>query len=77
MAKVTNDFKVSEWTTTYGEPRWRVMVGGTDVVSVCRSLEQAQTLAKNLNKDPWFLDKGNTRADRIAAHNQYNYSKGQ
>ena len=53
------------------------MVGGTDVVSVCRSLEQAQTLAKNLNKDPWFLDRGNTRADRIAAHNQYNYSKGQ
>jgi hypothetical protein len=72
MAKVTNDFRVSEWTTIRGQQRWRVLVGGTDVVTVCHTLKDAQNIAKNLNIDPWFLDRGNTRADRVAAHNKHN-----
>jgi|TARA_B110000914_G_C15087862_1_gene275924 hypothetical protein len=73
MAKVKNDYTVSEWHNVKGEQRWRVLVGGGDVVTVCHSLEKAQHIAKNMNIDPWFLDRGNTRADRVAAYNK-NYT---
>ena len=68
MAKVTNDYSVVETTDTSGNPRWKVLLAREDLVSTCRSLEEATTMAANLNKDPWFLDRGFTRADRIAAY---------
>lgn len=61
-----NDYRVLETTRRTGEQVWKVTVGGGLVVSTCTTLAQAQELAKNLNLDPWFLDRGNTRADIIA-----------
>ena len=68
MAKVRKDFTVNEYVNKQGETRWQVISGGT-VVTVCRALKEAQEIATNLNIDPWFLDRGNTRADRVAAAN--------
>jgi len=63
-ANKRNDYRVVKTTRRTGEQVWKVTVGGTETVSTCTSIEQAQALAKNLNLDPWFLDRGNTRADR-------------
>ena len=60
-----NDYKVIETTRRTGEQVWKVTVGG-DPITTCTTFEQAEQLAKNLNLDPWFLDRGNTRADIIA-----------
>tara|TARA_B110000503_G_scaffold139136_1_gene226826 strand:+ start:65 stop:280 length:216 start_codon:yes stop_codon:yes gene_type:complete len=69
MAKVRKDFIVDEYINKQGELRWRVISGGT-VVTICRALKEAQELVTNLNIDPWFLDRGFTRADRAAAYNK-------
>jgi hypothetical protein len=60
------DFKVYKETTRMGGTSWRVRSGGPtgDVTTNCKSLEAAEKLADQLNLDPWFLDRGNTRADR-------------
>jgi len=34
------------------------------MVTSCNSVEQAAEVAQQLNLDPWYLDRGNTRADR-------------
>lgn len=60
-----NDFTVVETTRRTGEQVWKVLVGG-DTIATCNDLKKAQQLAENLNLDPWFLDRGNTRADIIA-----------
>jgi len=67
MTKIRNDFRVYEEVTTRGKTFWRVKTGGKsgDVVSSCNSVNEANTLAKKLNNDPWFLDRGQTRADRV------------
>ena len=70
MAKVRKDFTVNEYVNKQGETRWQVICGGS-VVTVCRALKESQELATNLNIDPWFLDRGHTRADRIAAYNNF------
>jgi len=66
MTKIRNDFRVFEEVTTQGKTMWRVRSGGKrgDCVSSCNSLSEATELAKNLNIDPWFLDRGQTRNDR-------------
>lgn len=61
-----NDYRVTETTRRTGEQVWKVTVGGSLVVSTCTTFARAQELAKNLNADPWFLDRGNTRADIIS-----------
>ena len=61
-----NDYRVTETTRRTGEQVWKVTVGSGLVVSTCTTLSRAQELAKNLNADPWFLDRGNTRADIIS-----------
>lgn len=60
------DFKVYEEKNRMGDMVWRVRSGGSkgDVTTNCKSLEAAEKLAHQLNLDPWFLDRGNTRADR-------------
>ena len=61
--KNRNDFKVIKTTRRTGEQVWKVTVGG-DSITTCNTQERAEYLAKNLNSDPWFLDRGQTRADR-------------
>lgn len=58
-----NDYRVIETTRQTGEQVWKVIVGG-DSITTCNTQERAEYLAKNLNSDPWFLDRGQTRADR-------------
>lgn len=62
-----NDFRVYEEKTTVGNTVWRVRAGGKrgDVSTSCSSLEQATEVARQLNIDPWFLSRGDTRADRV------------
>jgi len=66
MTKIRNDFRVFEEVTTRGKTMWRVRSGGKggDCVSSCNSLSEATVLAKNLNIDPYFLERGQTRNDR-------------
>lgn len=66
MAKTRQDFKVYEETSIYGKTFWRVKSGGSkgDVATSCASKEKADYIAFKLNQDPWFLDRGNTIADR-------------
>lgn len=65
MTKVCNDFKVSSYYST-GEPdveKWKVIAGG-QLYMVCRVYERAVEVAKLLNLDPYFLERGNTQLDR-------------
>lgn len=63
-----NDFRVFEEVTTLGKTLWRIKLGGKrgEAITSCNSVEIANELAKNLNIDPWYLDRGDTRADRNA-----------
>lgn len=66
--KMRNDFKVYEEKDKSGAAIWRIRTGGTkgDVATNCRSLEEATEIARQLNLDPWFLSRGDTRAERNA-----------
>ena len=66
MAKTRQDFKVYAETSIYGKTFWRVKSGGSkgDVATSCASKEKADYIGFKLNQDPWFLDRGNTIADR-------------
>jgi|TARA_B110000259_G_scaffold36755_1_gene41524 hypothetical protein len=66
------DYKVVESTRTLtGAKTWTVMVGGDIRVTTCNTPEHAYELAKNLNLDTYFLERGQTRADRIKAYDAY------
>jgi len=66
VTKTRTDFRVYEEVTTLGKTLWRIRIGGRkgDMVTSCNSVEQAAEVARQLNLDPWYLDRGNTRADR-------------
>ena len=66
---MNNDHKVYEDLNVKGDTIWKVKTGGRrgDVVAICRTPEAAQEMAAKLNQDPWHLDRGQTRADRIRA----------
>jgi hypothetical protein len=66
---MNNDHKVYEDYNVKGDQIWKVKTGGRrgDVVTICRTPEAAQEMADKLNRDPWHLDRGQTRADRIRA----------
>ena len=66
---MNNDHKVYEDYNVKGDQIWKVKTGGPrgDVVTICRTPEAAQEMADKLNRDPWHLDRGQTRADRIRA----------
>ena len=74
--KMNNDHKVYEDYNVRGDQIWKVKTGGRrgDVVTICRTPEAAQEMADKLNRDPWFLDRGQTRADRIRAIDENNAS---
>ena len=66
---MNNDHKVYEDLNVKGDTIWKVKTGGRrgDIVAICRTPEAAQDMADKLNRDPWHLDRGQTRADRIRA----------
>jgi hypothetical protein len=61
-----NDFKVYEEKNIWGNTVWKVRSGGRkgDVATVANNRETAERFAQELNRDPWFFDRGNTVADR-------------
>jgi|TARA_R110000868_G_scaffold391083_1_gene660981 hypothetical protein len=70
MAKVRNDYTVAEQIDRQGRKVYKVLIAKSEVISTCRTLEAAQEMANKLNIDPWALDRGNTRAERVAAYNK-------
>tara|TARA_B100000780_G_scaffold218265_1_gene157429 strand:+ start:205 stop:456 length:252 start_codon:yes stop_codon:yes gene_type:complete len=63
-----NDYRVVETTRREtGKPIWKITVGGDINVTTCNTLAEATALAKNLNLDPYYLERGQTRADRVKA----------
>ena len=66
--KVRNDFRVFEETNTKGDTIWRVRVGSKrGAVSISRYNQDEETQSvRPVNIDPWFLGRGQTRADRNA-----------
>ena len=64
--KKRNDFRVFEETTTSGKQVWRIRIGGekgTNITTL-NTLEEANEMARQLNIDPWFAERGQTRKDR-------------
>ena len=45
---------------------WDVIVGSSDHVITCNGQIAAQKIADQLNIDPYYLDRGQTKADRAA-----------
>ena len=74
----TADHKVIEAENKWGKAIWKIVIGASlsrpDVITICRTKDEADKLCEELNNDPWFLDRGYTRADRIASFDKY-YSK--
>ena len=70
MKKPRNDFRVYEEENRKGETVWRIKVGGAkgEVMTTCRSKEEAEESAKQLNIDPYHFERGYTLADRVASH---------
>jgi hypothetical protein len=66
MAKVRNDFKVYPYQATAkpGVEQWQVRSGGNDVHITSYTLAEAERVAAALNADPYYLERGNTQADR-------------
>lgn len=61
-----NDFKVYEEKTIAGKAVWRIRSGGKrgEVATHCESFETAAEVARQLNLDPWYLSRGDTRLER-------------
>ena len=59
MSIKTNDFRVYEEVTTKGKTLYRVKTGGIkgDIITSCTTQKAAEEVARNLNIDPWFLDR--------------------
>ena len=66
MPKVRNDFKVYTYESTAkpGVEQWQVRSGGTDVYLTSSNFAEAERMAAALNADPYYLERGNTQADR-------------
>ena len=59
-----NDYRVHEETRLDGRKVWKITVGGDYNVTTCRTLQEATKAAKNLNLDPWYLDRNQTPSSR-------------
>lgn len=61
-----NDFKVYEEKTIWNKPIWRIRSGGRkgNVITNSYNKDTAEYFARQLNIDPWYFDRGHTRADR-------------
>ncbi len=61
-----DDYRVFEEITPKGKPIWRIKIGGKKgtTITCLNSLEEATEYARQLNLDPWYSERGNTRKDR-------------
>ena len=67
--KIRNDFTVSEYIPQC-EPtkiKWQIRCGGS-LISIFNNEQIAHDTAKNLNIDPWFLERGQTQKDRAKSY---------
>jgi hypothetical protein len=73
MKTPRNDFRVFEEQNRRGETVWRIKVGGAkgEAMTTCRTKEEADEQARQLNIDPYHFERGYTLADRVAAHTAY------
>lgn len=69
MAKIRSDFKVRPNTQTERtqENLWDVVVA-RELVTTVVGKEAAESVASKLNNDPWYMDRGQTRADRYSVN---------
>ena len=53
------DYRVFEIVTSAGDVRWTIKTGGINGhrVTTCRSLEEAESQAVQLNLDPYYFDR--------------------
>jgi hypothetical protein len=65
-----DDFRVFEELTSTGKHAWRIRVGGSKgtIVYSNKSFEEATEMARQLNLDPWYAERGNTSKDRAARY---------
>lgn len=63
---VRNDYTVVVNKQTNRSDLWDVVVG-RESVHTANSKERAQWIADQLNADPWFFDRGQTRFERNGA----------
>jgi hypothetical protein len=69
MPKIRNDYTVLETRNYRGEVRWKVRIGGSlklkdgYTVTTCKTKEDADYQAQQLNIDPYFFSRGQTRAE--------------
>ena len=64
---LNQDFKVYEETNRKGQTIFRVKRTRLGVILQSFDEDYANKITNSLNLDPWFLDRNQTRADRIAA----------
>lgn len=66
MIKNRQDYKVYEEKDIRGNTLWRIRSGGKrgDVATNCKTQAEAEQIAHELNQDPWFLHRGDTRRER-------------
>ena len=62
---MTNDFKYAPYTNSSNPDikLWKI-VYGKQITTICKSEEYAIELTENLNKDKYFLLRGQTQKDR-------------
>lgn len=70
-----NDFKVTPHTDLHSNKRWKIMIGSTETATICHTEQEAIELANKLNIDPWHLERGQTRAERIASWDAHEAKK--
>ena len=66
--KIKNDFRVFAETNRYRDTVWVVRVGGRrgDIVSSFCNEADAIYIAEKCNKDHWYLNRGDSLAERVA-----------
>ena len=69
MSYAHNDFRVFTYVDT-ARPTvelWKVTLGGnganSTILTIAADEAEADRIAEELNKDPWYLDRGQTRAE--------------
>lgn len=66
MKKSRSDYKIRPYRTNLNPERqlWQIYIGKDELITTCRSLEEAEKTVAALDVDPWALNRGNTQADR-------------
>lgn len=67
--KKHRDYKIRPYRTNLNPERqlWQIYIGlesSPELITTCRSLDEAEKLVVALENDPWALSRGNTQADR-------------